>query len=98
MAAADVWADAQKFAYELTKRVPTLKKLKAKVDKDLSNAEQAMDRYSSYKPNHDDGTYRCPQCWVCLGEDRHVGPTGKRDERLKEIWKCVWCDYSFVVG
>jgi hypothetical protein len=95
MPAADVWTAAKRFANELTRQLPDLRERKAKLDKDVSNAEQAMDRYSSYEAKHDDGTYRCPQCWICLGVDNNVGPNGQR-ERGKEIWKCTRCDYSFV--
>jgi hypothetical protein len=97
MAVADVWAAAKKFADELTEQLPDLKKHKAEVEIDVSNAEQAMDRYSRYKGKRDNGTYQCPQCWICLGVDNNVGPDGRtKDERGREIWKCVRCDYGFV--
>jgi hypothetical protein len=61
MPATDLWTAAEKFADELTKHLPGLKERKTQIDKDVSNAEQAMGRYDSYIMNakHDNGTYRC---------------------------------------
>jgi hypothetical protein len=101
--------EAQKFAAELTKRVPGLwdelarlekqkaeiESKRAEIETKLANAQSASSRYQAYEGRRGDGSFRCPKCWICDHVDSTAfGPTGSR-ESGREVYSCR-CGFRFL--
>jgi hypothetical protein len=55
----------------------------------------AIDRYATFQGRRADGSYQCPKCWICNGQDSEAfGPTGAH-ENGKEVYLCR-CDFKFL--